>query len=147
MDAYATIDELRQRIGASVFDEIYGEDFTPGRGGLAIAAADLEAAAAEIDGAIALRYRLPVTGTRTLALLNDWCLTLAEERAFARPAGAAYTEKVKSRVEQVRKYLDMIRAETFRLPDAAENGSSGAAGIALVKASKPVFDRDDMEGF
>ena len=43
--------------------------------------------------------------------------------------------------------LDMIRAETFRLPDAAENGGSGAAGIALVKASKPVFDRDEMEGF
>jgi len=147
MDAYATIDELRQRIGASVFDEIYGDSFTPGRGDLAIAAADLEAAAAEIDGAIALRYRLPVTGTRTLALLKDWCLTLAEERAFARPAGAAYTEKVKTRVEQVRKYLDMIRAETFRLPDAAENGGSGAAGIAVVHADPPVFGRSSMEGF
>ena len=144
---YATIDELRQRIGASVFDEIYGDSFTPGRGDLTVAAADLEAAAAEIDGAIALRYRLPATGARTLALLKDWCLTLAEEHAFARPAGAAYTEKVKTRVEQVRKCLDRIRDETFRLPDAAENGGSGGAGIAIVKASKPVFGRDEMGGF
>lgn len=139
--SYATPDELKTRIGASVYDELYLVGDGP-------AAGDLEAAAAEIDGAIAFRYRLPITGLRSLMLLRDWNLTLAEERAFARPAGGDYTEKVKARVAQVRKYLDMIRDDAFRLPDGVENGgSSGAGGIALVQCDEPVFRRDKMKGF
>ena len=150
--SYATAAELRQRIGGSVFDEIYdvsdplvlqsslsggGSDITD----------DLEAAAAEIDGAIAARYALPVTGPRSLALLKDWNLTLAEERAYARPAGADFTEKIKRRVDQVRKYLDLIRADQFRLPDAAENSSGSGGTIALIQRDNPVFDREKMGGF
>lgn len=139
--SYATPDELRARVGAS----IYGELYLPGDGAVA---GDLEAAAAEIDGAIASRYRLPVTGARSLALLKDWNLTLAEERAFARPAGGEFTEKVKVRVAQVRRYLEMIRDDAFRLPDAEENGGGASAGgIALVKCDEPIFGRDKIKGF
>lgn len=139
--SYATPDELETRIGASVYGELYlsGNDQATG---------DLESAAAEIDGAIAYRYQLPVTGLRSLALLKDWNLTLAEERAFARPAGGDYTEKVKARVAQVRRYLDMIREDSFRLPDGVENrGGAGTGGIALVQCDEPVFGRDKMKGF
>lgn len=139
--SYATPDELKTRIGPSIYGELYLAGDGP-------AAGDLEAAAAEIDGALAYRYRLPVTGPRSLALLKDWTLTLAEERAFARPAGGDYTEKVKARVAQVRKYLDMIREDAFRLPDGVENaGAGGAGGIALVQCDEPVFRRDKMRGF
>lgn len=137
--SYATSDELKTRIGASIYGELYLSGDSPADG-------DLEAAAAEIDGAIAYRYQLPVTGLRSLALLKDWNLTLAEERAFARPAGGDYTEKVKARVAQVRRYLDMIREDSFRLPDGTEN-KSGTGGIALVQCDDPVFGRDKMKGF
>lgn len=143
--SYATAAELRQRIGGSVFDEIYNVSDPLVLQSSSDITDDLEAAAAEIDGAIAARYALPVTGNRSLALLKDWNLTLAEERAYARPAGAEFTEKVKRRVDQVRKYLDLIRADQFRLPDAAENQASG--GIALIQRDDPVFDRDQMGGF
>ena len=138
--SYATALELRARIGASIFAEIYGEKETTE------AEADLASAEAEIDGAIACRYRMPVAGTRSLALLKDWTLTLAEERTFARPVGCDYTEKIKARVAQVRKYLEMIRLDQFRLPDAEENGTA-AGGIALVKCDAPIFGRGNMEGF
>ncbi len=138
--SYATALELRARIGASIFAEIYGEKETTE------AEADLASAEAEIDGAIACRYQMPVAGTRSLALLKDWTLTLAEERTFARPVGGDYTEKIKARVAQVRKYLEMIRLDQFRLPDAAENGTA-AGGIALVKCDAPIFGRGNMEGF
>ncbi len=144
--SYATAAELRQRIGGSVFDEIYNVSDPSDLSGLTDITDDLEAAAAEIDGAIAARYALPVTGPRSLALLKDWNLTLAEERAYARPAGADFTEKIKRRVDQVRKYLDMIRADQFRLPDAAEN-TAGSGSIALIQRDDPVFDRDQMGGF
>lgn len=138
---YATPDELKTRIGPSIYAELYPDGDGP-------AAGDLESAAAEIDGAIACRYRLPVTGPRSLALLRDWNLTLAEERAFARPAGGDYTEKVKARVAQVRRYLDMIREDAFRLPDGTENkGGSGMGGIAIVQCDEAVFGRDKMKGF
>ena len=156
--SYATATELRQRIGGSVFDEIYNVNPPPNSSGGQVLQSsssesgsditdDLESAAAEIDGAIAARYALPVTGSRSLALLKDWNLTLAEERAYARPAGADFSEKIKRRVDQVRKYLDLIRNDQFRLPDAAENSSGSGGTIALVQRDDPVFDRDKMGGF
>ena len=143
--SYATADDLKQRIGESIFQEIYCLSDGSDQSDKVID--DLESAAAEIDGAIAFRYSLPVTGERSLALLKDWNLTLAEERAFARPVGGDYTEKIKRRVDQVRKYLDMIRADQFRLPDAPEKGASSGSGIALVQQDKPVFGREEMSGF
>jgi len=143
--AYASAEEFRRRIGGAIFDEIYNVSDPSDLSDPSDITDDLEAAAAEIDGAIASRYALPVSGDRSLALLKDWNLTLAEERAYARPAGADFTEKIKRRVDQVRKYLDLIRADQFRLPDAAENQASG--GIALVQRDDPVFDRKSMEGF
>ena len=151
--AYATAEELRRRIGTSIFSEIYALSDGPDSSGPPDAASasvqeDLESAGAEIDGAISFRYALPVTGTRSLALLKDWNLTLAEERAYARCAGSEFAEKIKRRVDQVRKYLDMIRSEEFRLPDAPENaGQSSGGGIALVSRESPIFDRRSMRGF
>ncbi len=144
---YATAAEFRQRIGGSVFDEIYGLTISSVLSNQSDIADDLESAAAEIDGAIASRYALPVTGERSLALLKDWNLTLAEERAYARPAGGDFTEKIKRRVDQVRKYLDMIRADQFRLPDAPENTASSGSSIALIRRDEPIFDREKMGGF
>lgn len=144
---YADCAELRNRIGAAVFDEIYpgvGSDLSDRSDALS----DLLAAAAEIDGALIMRYTLPVTGPLSLALLKDWCLTLAEERTYARPVGGDFTEKVKRRTDQVRKYLDMLRAGQYLLPDAVEKGSSGSTGkIAIVQCDPPRFTRNQMEGF
>lgn len=134
--SYADTELLRARLGEAVFDEIYQDESD--------AAADLESAAAEIDGAIASRYRLPVTGKRTFSLLRDWTLTLAEERAYARAAGSGFAEKVRLRVEQVRKYLEMIRNRTFLLPDAEERKDGS---VAFASCREPVFGRDNMEGF
>lgn len=136
--SYAAAAELSLRLGSTVYSEIYGQDLTT-------PAADLESAAAEIDGAVSYRYAVPATGSRTLALLKDWNLTLAEERAYARTAGGDFSEKVKSRCALVRKYLDMIRSDRFSLPDAPEKGASN--GISLVKNDPPVFGRGKMSGF
>lgn len=145
--SYAAAAELRQRIGGSVFDEIYSVPDGSELSGLPGIADDLESASAEIDGAIASRYALPVTGSRSLALLKDWNLTLAEERAYARPAGGDFTGKIKRRADQVRKYLDMIRADAFQLPDAEENSSGSGSAIALIRRDEPIFDREKMTGF
>ena len=133
---YATTAELRQRLGDAVYDEIY---LSP-----AVAEADLAAAVAEIDGALTARYRLPITGSSAAALLKDWTLTLAEERAYARPAGGDYPEKTRRRVEQVRKYLEQVRAGDFALPDAEENPARSAA---FAQSAEPVFGRKKMSGF
>lgn len=145
--AYASAEEFRQRIGGGVFDEIYDVSDQSDLSDRSDITDDLESADAEIDGAIASRYALPVTGERSLALLKDWNLTLAEERAYARPAGGDFTEKIKRRVDQVRKYLDMIRADQFRLPDAPENTASSGSSIALIRRDEPIFDREKMGGF
>lgn len=145
---YATIEDFKQRIGQSIFDEIYYSTGDSESTESPAVLSDLESAAAEIDGVLAYRYQFPVSGTKTLALLKDWNLTLAEERAFSRPVGGEFTEKLKSRVAQVRSYLEMIRLDQFRLPDAAEkNSAANGSAVAIVQCDEPVFGRDKMSGF
>lgn len=143
---YAACAELRSRIGAAIFDEIYQSDQSD-LSDPSDACADLLAAAAEIDGALTMRYTLPVTGPLSLALLKDWCLTLAEERAYARPVGGDFSEKIKRRTDQVRKYLDMLIAGQYLLPDAAEKGSSARGPVAIIQCDAPRFTRSQLEGF
>lgn len=142
INAYATHEDLKGRLGERIFREIYG--YCPS----ADAKSDLEAAAAEIDGSLSARYVLPVAGERSLVLLKDWNLTLCEERAYARAAGSEFSEKVKGMAAQVRRMLDLIRDGKFRLPDAAEIGSGGAGGgMYLAQSDEPVFTRNRLKGF
>lgn len=136
---YASCDDLNARIGVSEAAQIYPD--------IATAEADLESASAEIDAALCMRYRVPVTAAAALPLLRDWCLTLAEERAYARIAGSEFGEKVKLRVERVRKLLDEIRAGTFQLPGNPAESGSGGGGASSLAVDEPVFGRDKMRGF
>ena len=148
--SYASGEELRSRLGKSIFEEIYDlsdQSDQSDLSDLSEVSDDLESAAAEIDGALISRYALPVTGEKSLKLLKDWNLTLAEERAYARPVGGDFTEKIKRRVDIVRKYLEEIRLGQYLLPDAVEKAAASGKGIALVRRSSPVFDRESMEGF
>lgn len=133
---YATIDDLKERLGV-VFGEIYGSEESA-------AETDLEGAAAEIDGALACRYHVPVAAPENLPLLKDWNLTLAEERTYAKAAGSQYAEKIKRRADLVRNYLDMIRLSRFSLTGAEENTSESAV---LVDIAEPVFTRNKLRGF
>lgn len=137
---YASAEDLRKRLGASVFDEIYASGGADGDEWFG----DLESAGAEIDGVLALRYRLPLQQRRTLQLLKDWTLTLAEERAYARAAGGSFSDKIKERATQVRKYLEDIRTGQFLLSGETENDY----GVFTLHKSDPeVFGRGNMEGF
>lgn len=133
---YATADDLRKRIGERSFAEIYPAGENAGE--------DISAAQAEIDGNLSCRYEVPVTDGGALPLLKDWTLTLAEEKASARPAGSQFTEKVKLRVEQVRKYLERIRLGTFLVPGAKETEKNI---FSIHKAETPLMTRDGLEGF
>ena len=136
--AYATLTELENRLGSAAYHALYATD--------APAQADLDAAAAEIDGSLAFRYAPPVTGSRSLTLVGDWNLTLAEERAAARSAGDAPAGSLRGRVELVRHYLALIRAGEFALPDETEKGAA-PGGIALIQCDAPVFGRGASRGF
>lgn len=133
---YADVTDFKARLGTGVYGEIYPDD--------AGAESDLADACAEINGCIGRRYVVPVENPGVLPLLKGWTLTLAEERAYARAAGGSFTDKVKERVAQVRKYLDDIRNGTFLLSGAEENEQ----GILTLNQSDPeVFGRGNMEGF
>ena len=136
--AYATLTELQNRLGTALYQALYATD--------APAQADLDAAAAEIDGSLAFRYAPPVTGSRSLTLVRDWNLTLAEERAAARSAGDAPAGSLRGRVELVRQSLALIRSGEFALPDEAEKRAA-PGGIALVQCDRPVFGRGASSGF
>ena len=137
---YATADDLRRRLSPGVAQEIYGSDRAP-------AEDDLSSAGAEIDAALAARWRLPVEGPRSRALLRDWVLTLAEERAYARCVGDDWSQKIKARAAQVRACLERIRSDDFRLPDAEEVDSSASGPLTLVEQDAPVFGRERMNGY
>lgn len=140
MSSYASREDLRGRLGETEFRELYGTN-------LSAADDDLASAAAEIDGAIGSRYSVPVTAEEPRRLLKDWNLTLAEERAGSRAAGGNLREKIKERVEQVRKYLAMILAEEFQLPGAEANETDGVAAHVVTSSDEPNFTRESLQGY
>lgn len=135
---YAEVTDLRARLGASVFDEIYPSGDA--------ARDDLADAQAEVDGCLARRYVTPVTAASALPLLKGWTLTLCEERSYTRAAGSGYAEKVTVRAALVRKYLAAAASGSFFLPGAVEN-ASGSAGISLIAGDEPLFTRDKLKGY
>lgn len=135
---YAGINDLKTRLGAS-YGRIYGTASSE-------AEADLICAAAEIDGFLANRYLVPVTAPASMPLLKNWHITLAEELAFSRAGGSSIPEKISDRAKAVRQQLEKTASGLFRLPGALETGS-GKGSAAFVDIDKPVFRRDQLEGF
>ena len=134
--SYADIDSLKAGLG-SLFAEIYPSD--------SIAEEDLADAQAEIDGALAARYEIPVSSpAETLRLLKGWTLALAEELAFLRTAGAAIPEKIRLRAEEIRRHLAGIRQGSFLLPGTEERHSEPFVFLSM---DSPVFGRDKMKRY
>ena len=139
---YASAADLQTRIG-DVFAELYRR--LDGTTMADEASADLAAASAEIDGAVGMRYAVPVSSEQALPLLKNWCLTLAEELAWAR-SGRQTPESVKDRVKTVRELLGKVAAGSFSLAGASLQATENGI-IAEIECDEPVFGRRRMRGF
>ena len=134
--SYAEIDDLRIRLG-SIFSEIYSSEEA--------ASEDLKDAQAEINGALALRYVVPVEVSGEVAsLLKYWTIDLASELAFTRTAGNTCPDKIRRRADKVRTRLTDVREGRFLLPGAAERESASLVSLSM---EKPVFGRDTLRRF
>ena len=141
---YSSVAAMQELLGAS-FAAIYGADAAAAA---SRCAADLEAAAAEIDGHLASRYRTPVSAASCQTLLADWNAVLAQERAYSRaPAQSDFTEKLKRRADEVRRCLREAATGAFALAaDLVADADSGTE-VAIVECDPPVFGRSRMRGF
>lgn len=137
--AYANCDDLRLRLGP-VFRDLYAEDDTVPR-------ADLDAAAGEIDGMIAVRFVVPVTAEESERLLKSWNVTLAEELAWARSGKNETPQNVQDRVKQVRALLQKVCTGEMLLPGAEQSGSSGGGNVVCIDGDEPIFGRRNMKGY
>ena len=143
---YATYSDLQDRL-KSFFDQLYADADAEGGVNLEDAAADLEAAQSEVDGAAGVRYTVPVEATASLPLLKNWTLTIAEELAWRRDAKGKSPENVKDRVKEVRRQLERLAEGKVKLQGAGENTTTGAGSSVIVSAATPVFTREKMSGF
>jgi len=144
---YAELTDLEARLRRS-YAALYGDDDT-GEVDEDLATADLVASSAEIDGALAARYAVPVTAEGALPLLKAWTLDLTAERAWGRSESDDVPAKVKTAAKIVRDQLDKLADVNgkFRLPaDPAEN-ADGVGSDVMIDRDRPVFTRDKMKGF
>lgn len=141
--SYATAGDLENRMNR-YYAQLYDVDGAPDDG---LAAEDLAAASAELDGCLGTRYAVPVAAAAALPLLKSWTLTLAEELAWSRGGSTKTPENVAKRCEVVRKALTAIADGDRILPGATEDDSSNAAGAAYLDVADPEFTRTKMEGW
>ena len=141
---YASVKDLQLRLGP-VYADLYAESFEAEPDNT-VPESDLSAAAAEIDGTLGVRYTLPVTAPNSAALLKNWCITLAEELAWARSGKEETPANVKDRVAQVRKALQRLADGTMLLPGAVQTASGGDS-VATVEGNDVVFGREKMKGY
>lgn len=133
---YTTLEAFERRLGRA-YCEIYATDAPR-------ALADLATAQAEIDGKLARRYAVPLTGQVAASLAAEWQLVLASELAFGNTASGDLPAKLQKRIDEVRKQLEAAASGDMLLPGAAESAETGATFIA---SDPPVFGRKNMKGY
>jgi len=144
MAVYATVDDLLLRLSdlhGGVYRKLDGTLMT------AEAESDLAAAEAEIDGAIGVRYTVPVASAAAAALLKSWTLTLAEELAWSRSGKDALPKNLSDRLANVRRCIRDVAKGEMDLVEAEENADSGAGSVVLVEGNTPEFTRQKLAGF
>jgi phage gp36-like protein len=144
---YATVEQLNRYLH-DTYDELYyvedGDDTTSTE----LATDDLEAASAEIDGALGCRYAVPVSRSTVLPMLRTWCLALTAELAWGRSAMAEPPKNLVERCSAIRKRLAEYAEGTQSLAaDPIENPTDGAASAALVQGDTPIMTKTKLAGW
>jgi len=108
---------------------------------------DIAGAEAEIDGYVATRYAVPVTGD-AVALLKDLALALAEERAYRRAPNLDMPGKIADAAKTARAQLRDIAAGRMSLGAATvPDERSAATGAMVIDAETPEYTRDKLAGW
>lgn len=137
---YATVSDMVSRFGEQEIIELSNLDLSQD---IEIDQAAVERAltdaSAEIDGYLAARYRLPVTGE--VRLLSQMCTDIAR---FRLQKGVS-TEQARQRYEDAVDTLKRISAGTMNLPLQAPPPAIGEPVVVPGRAR--VFDDETMRGF
>lgn len=141
--SYATTTDVQRRLRRN-YETLYTRD---GAIDTDVVAADIAAAEAEIDGALAQRYAVPVTSGNA-ELLKQWTLTLVEDLAYGAVPGREVPKNVAARVEVVRKQLAAAAEGKFSLgTTAAPTEKTAVTDAVIVEANTPEFTRTKLAGW
>ena len=138
--AYATKQDFIDRFGEDglylVFDRDQDGLLDRGQPELAIAAASTR-----IDGYLAGRYGVPVTGETALAILKPLCLDIAN---YEGSVGMTGIEEKRARFDDAIRYLEKVAAGNISLgiEKPAQGGTSGAA----FSANGRLMTQDRLKG-
>lgn len=142
---YATLQDMLDRFGA---DEVtvLTDRATPATGEVDEAVLDraLRTAAAEIDAALAARYRTPVEPP-VPALLTDIACDLARFALYTTHVTDAVAERAKAARAQLRMLSD--GRMLLPLPAAPTPGTQAVDGADLAVTPVPMFGTAQMRGF
>ncbi|MCE8004226.1 gp436 family protein [Billgrantia ethanolica] len=135
---YASVADMVARFGETEIVELTDLEHT---GEIDTAAAEraLEDATAEIDGYLASRYRLPVTGAAPL--LSLLCTDIAR---FRLQKGVS-TEQARERYEDAVRKLERIADGRINLPQQEPPPAAGAP--QSVKAQGGTFNDETLRGY
>ncbi|UXF57489.1 DUF1320 family protein [Chromohalobacter phage YPCBV-1] len=135
---YASVADMIERFGEDEIVMLTDQAHT-GEVDTAVAERALEDAAAEIDGYLASRYRLPVTDTPRLLSL------LATDIARYRLQQPVATEQGRQRYEDAVSRLKGIARGDINLP--LETPPPASAEPVAVRGRRRVFDDDTLRGY
>jgi len=143
MGNYATRTDVQRRLRRN-YETLYTRD---GAIDTDLVDADIAAAEAEIDGALAQRYTVPVTAGNT-ELLRQWALTLVEDLAYGAVPGREVPKNVAARVDVVRRQIRDAGEGKFSLGAAAvPTERPDATGTLIVEGNTPEMTRTKLEGW
>jgi len=138
--AYATLDDLKKEISSEELIQLT-DDEGLGQISTEVVTEILDKASAEIDGYLAVRYRLPLE--ETPLLLERICVDLAIY--YLKLRRGVLDEDTKDRRDNARRLLESISRGRISLgvPEASERESSEVK----VSTRERIFDSELWEGY
>jgi phage gp36-like protein len=140
---HATLASLIARYGADMLVDLTDRAMPPaGEIDAGVVEAAIEDADAIVDGYLAGRYRLPLSGTPRLVQ------TLAEALAIYKLHAQVAPEKIEKDYRDALKLLGSIASGDVRLAglDGAEPAASGGNGVRTTDRARPLTP-ENLKGF
>jgi len=108
---------------------------------------DIDAAEAEVNSGLTIRYTIPATSSTGIALCEAWSLAILRSKAYSRLAMSETPIVILAEAKAARNAIRMVGSGAIDLPGETEQTTTGLIAQIRTTANTPQCTRAKLAGF
>jgi len=108
---------------------------------------DIDAAEAEVNSGLTIRYTIPATSSTGIALCESWTLAILRSKAYSRLAMSETPIVILAEAKAARSAIRMVGSGAIDLPGETEQTTTGLIAQIRTTSNTPQMTRAKLAGF